>query len=192
MDHHRKHTKMTAQERSADPAPAPPSEAVAPAELTPEQLGELREKAARAEEHWDRLLRTTADFDNFKKRAARERQDAVRFANEALLTRLLPALDSFDMALTAAASPEGASLDSLKTGIAMVHSQLKAALADVGLEEIDAQGQPFDPNLHEAVSQEESDAVAEGCVLRQVRKGYRLRERLIRPASVIVARKPGA
>ena len=184
---------MTAQDRSADTPPAPPApEAVTPAALTPEQLSDLREKAARADEYWDRLLRTTADLDNFKKRAARERQDAVRFANEGLVARILPALDSFDMALSAAAAPEGASLDSLKTGITMIHSQLKAALAEAGLEEIDAQGQPFDPNLHEAVSQEESPNVAEGHVVRQIRKGYRLRERLIRPASVVVARQPGA
>src|SRR6266576_3494143 len=70
--------------------------------VTPEQLAELKERAAKAEEHWERLLRTTADFDNFKKRAAREKQDAIKFANENLLQKLIPILDNFDMALSAA------------------------------------------------------------------------------------------
>ncbi|TMQ01979.1 MAG: nucleotide exchange factor GrpE [Verrucomicrobia bacterium] len=194
------------------PEPAPPGEAaepVAPADelpagrtaaesesdsapLTMEQIQELKTKAAKADEHWERLLRTTADLENYKKRAARERQDAVRFANAALLEKLIPALDHFDMALTAANNTEGNPMESLKTGIAMVYNQLKNALTEAGLEEIDAAGQPFDPNLHEAVSQEDSTDVPEGHVIRQLRKGYRLRERLIRPASVVVARKPAA
>jgi molecular chaperone GrpE len=164
------------------------------AEASPssENHEELKTRAAKADEHWDRLLRATADLENFKKRAARERQDAVKFANESLLIRLIPALDNFDMARAAADGTEGATVDSLKTGIAMVHNQLKAALAEAGLEEIDAAKQPFDPNLHEAVSQEESAEVPEGHVLKQLRKGYKLRERLLRPASVIVARKPAS
>jgi molecular chaperone GrpE len=165
---------------------------VVEAPLTLEQIEELKARAAKADEHWDRLLRATADLENFKKRAARERQDAVKFANESLLTRLIPALDNFDMARAAADNTDGATVDSLKTGIAMVHNQLKAALAEAGLEEIDATNQPFDPNLHEAVSQEESADVPEGHVVKQLRKGYKLRERLLRPASVIVARKPAS
>src|SRR6266511_2410449 len=160
--------------------------------LTPDQLAELKARAAKADEHWDRLLRTTADLENFKKRAVREKQDAIRFANEGLLTRLIPALDNLDMALAAAQNADGASVDSLRTGIAMIYNQLKNALAETGLEEIDATHQPFNPNLHEAVSQEESSETPEGHVIRQLRKGYKLRERLIRPASVVVARKPAA
>jgi len=161
------------------------------AALTPEQIEELRQKVAKSEEHWDRLLRTTADLENFKKRAARERIDAIRNANESLLQKLLPVLDNFEMAL-AAASTEPASAQSLQTGIAMIHSQLKNALAEAGLEEIEAAGKPFDPNFHEAVAQKETSDVPEGQVVQQMRKGYRFRERLLRPASVIVARKPAA
>ena len=94
------------------------------------------------------------------------------------------------MALAAANNAESDSMESLKTGIAMIYNQLKAALAETGLEEIDATNQPFDPNLHEAVSHQDSGEVPEGQVLQQLRKGYKLRERLIRPASVVVARKP--
>ncbi len=162
------------------------------APLTPQQIEELKQKASKADEHWERLLRTTADLENFKKRAARERQEAIKFANASLLERLIPALDNFDMALAAANNAEGNSMESLKTGIAMIHTQLKAALTDSGLEEIDATNQPFDPNFHEAVSHQDSAEVPEGQVLQQLRKGYRLRERLIRPASVVVARKPAA
>jgi molecular chaperone GrpE len=168
---------------SAKPPPTPRG--------TPEQIEQWKAKADKADEHWDRLLRTTADLENFKKRAARERQEAVRFANAALLEKLVPALDNFDMALAAANNAEGGSMESLKTGIAMIYNQLKAVLTEAGLEEIDASGQRFDPNLHEAVSQQESSEVPEGHVLQQLRKGYKLRDRLIRPAGVVVAHKPG-
>jgi len=160
------------------------------AAITPEQFEELKAKAAKADEHWDRLLRTTADFDNFKKRAIREKQDAIRFANEGLIEKLVPILDNFDMALAAAQTSEGDSVQSLQTGIAMIHQQLKQALADAGLEEINAAGQKFDPNWHEAISQQETDDVPEGQVVQQVRKGYKLRDRLVRPASVIVSKPP--
>ena len=181
----------TAREAAPTTAEAGPGGAV-DAPLAPKQIDELKAKAAKADEHWERLLRATADLENYKKRAARERQDAVKFANESLLTRLIPALDNFDMARAAADGADGATVDSLKTGIALVHNQLKAALAEAGLEEIDATNQAFDPNLHEAVSQEESAEVPEGHVVKQLRKGYKLRERLLRPASVIVARKPAS
>ena len=165
---------------------------VKPAELTPERLEELEQQAARAEENWDRLVRVTADFDNFKKRAAREKQEAIKFANEALLQKLIPVLDHFDMALAAAQPGQDAAAQSLQKGISMVCQQLKAALAEAGLEEVDATGKPFDPNFHEAVSQRETADAPEGQVVQQLRKGYKLRERLLRAASVITAKQPTA
>lgn len=166
-----------------------------PATLAPEQLEELKARAAKADEHWDRLLRTTADFENFKKRATREKQDAIRYANEALIEKLVPVLDNFDMALNAAKTAQSTTNDgvqSLQSGIAMIHQQLKSALAESGLEEVDASGKQFDPNWHEAVSQQEAAEVPEGRVVQQLRKGYKLRDRLLRPAAVVVARKPAA
>ena len=163
---------------------------VEPGTVTPEQLSELKERAAKADEHWDRLLRTTADFDNFKKRAAREKQDAIKFANESLLEKLVPVLDSLDMALTAAQSAGPDSGQSLQSGVNMVMQQLKSALAEAGLEEVNALGQPFDPNFHEALAQQETPEVPEGQVVHQHRKGYKLRDRLLRPASVVVAKQP--
>jgi molecular chaperone GrpE len=168
-----------------------PNEAGIPAsEFTPEQLAELQSRAAKADENWERLLRVTADFENFKKRAARERTEAIQFANTTLLQKLLPVIDNFEMAQTAAQTAQGDKLASLQTGIAMIQQQLKAALAEAGLEEMDASGKPFDPTFHEAVSQQETDQVPEGQVIQQIRKGYKLRDRLLRPAAVIVAKKP--
>src|SRR6266705_3524990 len=103
--------------------------------VNPEQLAELKERAAKADEHWDRLLRTTADFENFKKRATREKQEAIKFANESLLQKLVPALDNFDMALAAAQTGQPDSAQSLVTGINMVYQQLKSTLVEAGLEE---------------------------------------------------------
>ena len=188
-----KHTEIEIKNAAAAGGQQPePLAPVEPATLTSEQLEELKQRAAKADENWERLLRTTADFDNYKKRANREKQDAIRFANESLLEKLVPVLDSFDMALSAAQSNQTEAAQSLKTGISMVYQQLKSALTEAGLEEVDATGKPFDPNLHEAVSQQESADVPEGQVLQQLRRGYKLRERLLRPASVVVSKHPAA
>jgi molecular chaperone GrpE len=157
--------------------------------LTPEQLTQLQEKAAKADELRDQLLRTVADMDNLRKRAVREKQDAIRYANEVMLEKLVPVLDNFEMAMLATANAEGASVDAVKTGVTMILGQFKNVLADAGLEEIDASGKPFDPNIHEAVSQQESAEVPEGQVLQQLRKGYKLKDRLLRPATVVVSKK---
>jgi len=177
----------TATGKSAEETSTAPVET-----LGAEQITELQSKAAKAEEHWSRLVRTTADFDNFKKRAAREKQDAIRYANESLLQKILPVLDNFEMALAATQSSNAEGLKSLQEGVTMIQSQLKSVLAESGLEEINAAGQPFDPNWHEAVSQQESKEVEEGHVLQQLRKGYKFRDRLLRPATVVVAKAPAA
>ena len=158
--------------------------------LTEEQFQQIKAQAAKADEYWNQLLRTAADLDNYKKRAAREKQEAIKHANESLLGKLIPVLDNFEMALAATSSTNAESADSLQQGVSMIQQQLKQALADASLEEINATGQPFDPNYHEAVSQQESTEVPEGHVLQQLRKGYKLRDRLLRPATVIVAKAP--
>jgi molecular chaperone GrpE len=196
-----KHKSESAVVPAAKPSP-PPSAApegpaaaaaeplpvrVPPTPPTAEEIEDLKNKAERAQQWYDQLLRSAADLDNYKKRAARERSEAVRFANEALLQKLVPLLDNFDMAMTAA-NAQNTTVASLQAGVAMIHQQLKSLLADAGLEEIDAFQKPFDPSLHEAVAQEPSAEVPEGHVLRQHRKGYKLRDRLLRPASVVVAK----
>jgi molecular chaperone GrpE len=172
------------------PAAAEPLVVLEPATVNPEQLADLKARAARADENWDRLLRTTADFDNFKKRATREKQEAVKYANEALLQKLLPVLDSFDMAMAAAQTTGTSANQSLQTGINMVRQQLGAVLAEAGLEELNAVGKTFDPNFHEALLQQETPDAPEGQVIQQTRKGYKLRDRLLRAVSVVVAKKP--
>ncbi len=176
------------------PAAPPPegAEPVAVVPLTPEQIEEIQARAAKADENWDRLLRTTADFENFKKRAARERIETAQSATAVLIEKLLPVLDHFEMAQAAAQSVGDDKLASLQAGVAMIQQQMKTILTECGLEEIDAAGKPFDPLLHEAVSMLESADVPEGHVSQQLRKGYKLRERLLRPATVVVAKKPAA
>jgi len=169
-----------------------PKTAEAPAAPTAEELAALREKAAQVDGLKERLLRAVADLENFRKRAARERQEAVQYANQSLLERLIPALDNLDMATAAVNSAQGGSVESLKMGVEMVLVQLRGVVREAGLEEIIATGQVFDPTWHEAVSEQESTDVPEGQVLQQLRKGYRLHQRLLRPATVVVARQPKA
>ena len=183
---------VTPVPKTETPDRAAPPAAISASEITPEQLAGLQERAAKADEYWDRLLRTSADFDNFKKRAARERSEATQSATAALLQKLLPVLDHFEMARTAAQTAGGGQPTPLQTGIEMIQQQLRRVLAETGLEEIDAAGKAFDPTLHEAVSQVETAAAPEGQVVQQIRKGYKLRDRLLRPAAVIVAKTPAA
>jgi len=186
-----KHKPEPKTEATTDPNPVAVDETATPeAELTPTQLEELKAQAAKAAEHWDRLVRNSADFENYKKRAARERQEAVRYANEALMQKLLPVLDNFEAALAAVQSSGAENNQSLLTGVTMIQQQLRSVLTEAGLEEVEAHGQPFDPNFHEAVSQAESSEHPEGHVMQQLRKGYRLRDRLLRPATVIVVKPP--
>lgn len=144
--------------------------------------------AAELERFRDLAMRTAADFDNYRKRAAREKEDAIRYANASLLSDLLPALDNFELGMEAARSAAGA--DSIIQGLDMVARQFRDFLASAGVEEIRAEGAEFDPSLMEAVGHEPDDAAPEGRVLRQTRRGYKLRDRLLRPASVVVSKGP--
>src|SRR6476661_3947280 len=126
----------------------------------------------------DLALRSQADFDNYKKRATREKEEAVKYANRALLERLIAIVDNFELGLSAAKSEGPRS--PIYSGMSMVLKQLTDFLTDNGLQPIDAEGQKFDPNLHEAIAHEASDDVAEGVVMRQMRRGYRLKDRLLR------------
>ena len=190
-----KRTNVKIEEEAATPEPPTAPEPLVPVEaatVSPEQLAELKERAGKADENWERLLRTTADFDNFKKRAAREKQEAIKFANEGLLQKLLPVLENLDMALAATQTARPKDGQSLQSGVNMISQQLKNVLAEAGLEELDALGKPFDPNLHEALMQKETSDVPEGQVVQQLRKGYKFRDRLLRPAGVVVAKQPAA
>jgi molecular chaperone GrpE len=133
----------------------------------------------------DLALRSQADFENYKKRAAREKEEAIKYANSALLERLIAIVDNFELGLEAARS-EGEN-SPVFSGMSMVLKQLIDFLTEHGLQPIDATGQKFDPNLHEAIAHEPSDEFPESVVIRQTRRGYRMKDRLLRPSSVVVS-----
>jgi molecular chaperone GrpE len=127
-----------------------------------------------------RLKYLQADFDNFRKRAAKEAETVVRYAHEGLLARLVPVLDELDAAVQAASGAAG-------RGLELVRENLLKPLRDAGLQEIPAAGTPFDPYVHECVEKAPDPSVPEGTITAVVRKGYRLQDRILRPAQVIVA-----
>src|SRR5581483_896174 len=131
----------------------------------------------------DRLLRLAADFDNYKKRAARERAEYVAFANERILKELLPILDDLERALSAAEQHEEAQLEE---GVRLVHRSLASLLERQGVKEIATEGK-FDPHVHEALLAQPSDGKEQGDLLDVIQKGYTLGDRVVRPARVIVA-----
>jgi molecular chaperone GrpE len=140
-------------------------------------------------ERWkDMAYRSQAELDNFRKRSAREAQETRAYANGDLLRALFPILDNFDMGLEAARAESEKSM--IFMGMSMVSRQLQDFLRESGVQEVEAQGKVFDPNLHEAVAQEASPSVPEGTVIRVTRRGYKLKDRLLRAASVIVSSGP--
>lgn len=137
-------------------------------------------------ERWrDLAYRSQAELDNFRKRVAREQQETRSYANADLLRALFPVLDNFGMGLEAARAESEKSV--VFMGMTMVHRQLEEFLREMGVQEVEALGKPFDPNLHEAVSQEASATAPEGTVLRVMRRGYKLKDRLLRAACVVVS-----
>jgi|SRR5581483_1846047 molecular chaperone GrpE len=148
-----------------------------------QQHEEQQDEGAAAEVVDDRLLRLAADFDNYKKRALRERHEYVAFANERLVKELLPILDDLDRALQAASEHEEAQLEE---GVRLVHRSLEQLLQREGVKEIDTSGR-FDPHVHEALLAQPVEDAESGAVVDVVQKGYTLGDRVVRPARVIVA-----
>lgn len=144
--------------------------------------------AAELEKFRDLAMRTAADFDNYRKRAVREKEEAIRYANSSLLEDLLPVIDNFELGLEAAKSAPGAEV--ILQGLGMVARQFRDFLSSAGLEEVKTDGAAFDPNVMEGVGHEPAPKIPEGHVIRQTRRGYKLRDRLVRPASVIVSKGP--
>jgi len=177
------------QERSAEP----PYDALADLGMVGEVLEpEAADTPAGEIEKWkDVAARAQADLDNFRKRMARERTEAIQYANRSLLEQLLPIVDSFEMGLQMATQGDGGSSMILQ-GLTMVQKQIRDFLSNEGVETIPSDGLIFDPNVHEAIKQEPNETVAEGVILYTLRPGYRLRERLIRAANVVVSSGPAA
>jgi len=201
---HTKHPPTTAAESTPpleadtaapDLSAANPANAEAPAPAEPQldsisqqELEELAAKAAKADENWDKFLRAVAEFDNYRKRVAREKEELARFSSERIVAALLPALDNLERAIGAAQQP-GVRNSSLLDGITQVYNQFHRSLVDLGLQEVVVNaGHPFDPNIHEAVSHVESGDHPEGHVVEQLQRGYKLANRLLRPARVVVSK----
>lgn len=159
-------------------------DSTAPVQAAASETAATPDLQAEVEKYRDAALRAAADLENFRKRMIREKEEAIRFANAGILEKLLPILDNFQLGLDAASSDTAA--QGIVSGFSMVHRQLGDFLISCGLQPIDAAGQPFDPKLHEALGHESDPAQADGVVLRQTRRGYKLADRLIRPSSVIV------
>ena len=143
---------------------------------------DLEEQAKKSEEYLDHLKRNMAEFDNYKKRMAKEKENMYISIVADFIAEILPIMDNFEKAINAESTDE-----SFKDGIHMIYDQLKEMLDKTGLEEIECQGQDFDPNLHEAVMHVEDENYAEKQVVEVFRKGYRLGDKIIRHAMVKVA-----
>ena len=186
------------EKKSGQPNPEQPYDVSSgSSETTPEILStETALEPVSGEEHKvvvtqlaelkDKFLRAQAEWDNSRKRIMREKEDAVRYAGESFLEKLLPVLDNFEMGMQAAKTATDAK--AIAQGLEMVLAQFQQVLRDSGVETIDAVGQQFDPHRHEALGHTESDDVAEGQIITQLRKGYKLKDRLLRAASVFVAK----
>jgi len=157
-----------------------PESAEQPADATVEAL------QAEAAKWKDATLRAQAELDNYRKRVARERDEDYKRAQAVLLERLLPVLDNFELGMMEVR--KGDPKSPIVVGMEMIERQLKEFMSGSGVEMIETVGAKFDPNLHEAVSQEEDAKIAEGHIIRQLRHGFRLRDRLLRAAMVVVSK----
>ena len=147
---------------------------------------ELQEVLQTSEENYDLFLRSQADIENLKKRNVREKEEWIKYSNESLIKELLPVVDNLEKAMSH--SQDENSIEALREGVELTLKGLIGTLAKVGLEEVEAKGESFDPNFHHAVSELEDENVEPGVVIEELQKGYRLRERLIRPALVVVSK----
>jgi molecular chaperone GrpE len=156
---------------------------VQPGEAAAEEIRRLKEERDNLS---DQLLRALADFDNARKRMQREIADQRVFAAIDALRAFLPVMDGFERALKA----QGGSREDFQKGVEMIHRQMLDAARRAGLEPIEATGKKFDPHIHEAVETVETDQAADGVVLDELQRGYKLKDRLVRPAMVRVAHRP--
>lgn len=161
--------------------------------VLPDDIRSLMERCEaaekRAESEHDQLLRTLADFNNYRRRAREELEQARQFAIEDFVLRLLPVLDNFERAIKAA--EEIKDYEALHGGVILILRQLRDALDKEGVKPIEAEGQQFDPNLHEAVMRVDTDEYPDNTIVEEFQKGYRLGDKVIRPSMVKVAKHPG-
>jgi molecular chaperone GrpE len=176
-------------EDTSEPRIAEPENAAEVAPLDP-----LEEARAEAAQFKDKLMRTAADFDNYRKRSRREVTEAEKKGRDSLLNDLLPVFDNLERATahgeTASGDADAAAIKGLIDGISLVMRQFRDAIGRLGIERVESLGKPFDPSLHEAIQHLETAEYPPGCIAAEVQPGYRAGERLIRPALVVVAKAP--
>lgn len=165
-------------------------EAEAKPEKSAEELLEekVKEAEAKAAENHDKLLRATAEFENYKRRSLKEFQDSKKYANEAFVKQLLPAVDNLERALEATSGEGEDSGKVVVEGVRMTLSEIFKVFEKFNLKALESEGEPFDPNFHQAVIQEETNEFPENTVVKVMQKGYLLHDRLIRPAMVVVSK----
>jgi molecular chaperone GrpE len=160
-------------------------ESPAEAETITISVQEWNDLKQQAEENHNRLLRSQADFDNFRRRTRQEREDLTKYASSKLIESLLPAFDNLERALQS--SKGNSDFESLAKGLEMVFRQMEQTLSQEGLQTIEAVGQPFDPELHQAVMQEEVEGTDPGIVVQELQKGFKLKDKVLRPSMVKVS-----
>ncbi len=158
-------------------------------ELSEEEYNQLKQEADKSKEYWERILRLQADFDNIRKRLEREKQEFVRFANEALIVDLLNVVDDLERTVELAQAKHE-DLPAFLKGVEMILAHLYDLLKEQGISPIEAKGQSFDPSYHEALLKIDTDDFSENTVVEELQKGYLLNGRVIRTAKVKVAKKP--
>ena len=151
-----------------------------------ELLTEVKEVQEAADKNFDLYVRSQAEIDNLKKRFQKDKSELCKFSNESLIKQLLPVVDNLENAI--AHSGNENSLDALKEGVTLTLKGLTDTLEKAGLEPVEAMGESFDPNFHEAVSKQEDNSVKPGTVIQALQKGYLLNKRLLRPSMVIVSK----
>ncbi|MBW1705607.1 MAG: nucleotide exchange factor GrpE [Deltaproteobacteria bacterium] len=155
--------------------------------MTKAQLvDKIKQVQESADENYDLYIRSQAEMDNMKKRFQKDKQDLIKFSNESLVKQLLPVMDNLENAISH--SQDEGPLDALNVGVELTLKGLKDTLEKAGMKEVKAMGEPFDPNCHEAISEQEDDSVEPKTVIQELQKGYFLNQRLIRPAMVIVSK----
>jgi molecular chaperone GrpE len=179
------------EEKKEEREPGAEKREAARVELTPEEFESFQAKAKELEVWKDKFLRAAADFDNAKKRLAKEREEFVRLKVESLVRGLLPIVDNFERALAHLAVPEDKDAEALKSGIVLIKNQFVAFLTHHGISRMHAAGKKFDPHFHEAIAHVESDEHPDETVIEELEPGYLWHGRLLRPAKVRVSRMPG-
>jgi molecular chaperone GrpE len=147
----------------------------------------LKEAEQKAEAYYDRLLRASAEFDNYKKRTTREMQEVVRYANEKIFKELLSVVDNLDRAIESARQ-DGADDDPLLEGVRLTLNEVEKIFKRHNVKPIKAMGEPFDPNFHQAMMQEETEDEPANTVIKEMQRGYVMHDRLLRPAMVVVSK----